>query len=47
MLTVIGILVLAAFIFTSLSAVRPWAPLWAAVLLLCIVELVRILPLGK
>lgn len=46
MLTVIGFLVAAAFICTIISALGR-SPLWVAVLLLCIVELVRILPLGR
>lgn len=46
MLTVIAFLVFAAFAVTILSAIGK-APLWVAVLLLCVVELLRILPLGK
>jgi hypothetical protein len=46
MLTVIALLVIAAFFVTIVSAVGK-APLWVAVLLLCVVELLRILPLGK
>lgn len=45
MLTVIGLLVIAAFIVTIASAMGK-APLWVAVLLLTLVELLRILPLG-
>lgn len=45
MLTVIMIIVICAFIVTILSGIGK-APLWPAVLLLCIVELLRILPLG-
>lgn len=48
MLTVIILLVVVAFIICIASAFSPpKAPLWVAVLLLCIVELIRILPLGK
>ena len=46
MLTVIGLLVLAAFIVTIAAAMSK-APLWVSVLLLCLVELLRILPLGR
>jgi hypothetical protein len=46
MLTVIGFLVIAAFIVTIAAALNR-APLWVAVLLLCLVELLRILPLGR
>ena len=46
MLTVIGFLVIAAFIATIVSALGK-CPLWVGVLLLCIVELIRILPLGR
>lgn len=46
MLTVIGVLVLVAFI-TSVAAAMGKAPLWLAVVLVCIVELLRILPLGQ
>ena len=45
MLTVIGFLVIAAFIAAIVSAMGH-CPLWVAVVLLCIVELLRILPLG-
>jgi hypothetical protein len=44
MFTVIGFLVIAAFIATIVSAIGK-CPLWVAVLLLCVVELIRILPL--
>jgi hypothetical protein len=48
MLTVLIILVIAAFIVTIASAAAPGkCPVWVAVLLLCIVELLRVLPLGK
>lgn len=46
-LTVFLILAIAAFIVTLLSAVRPWCPLWVGVILLCLIELLRALPLGK
>jgi len=46
LLTVIGILVVAAFICTIVSALGK-CPLWVAVMLICVVELVRILPLGR
>ena len=44
MLTVMIVLVLAAFIVTIASAVGK-APLWVAVLVLCLIELLRVLPL--
>lgn len=44
MLSVIGFLIVAAFICTIVSAIGR-APLWVAVLLLCVVELLRVLPL--
>jgi hypothetical protein len=47
MLTVFLILTLAAFIVTIASAVKPWAPLWVAVLILTVIELLRALPLGR
>jgi hypothetical protein len=46
MLTVLGLLILAAFICTIVSALGK-CPVWVPVLLLCVVELVRILPLGR
>ena len=46
MLSVIGFLVIAAFIATIVSAIGR-CPLWIAVLLICVVELLRILPLGR
>jgi hypothetical protein len=45
MLTVAGLLVLAAFLVTIVAAMGK-APLWVAVLLLVLVELLRILPIG-
>ena len=45
MVTVIGFLVVAAFISTVVSALGR-CPMFVPVLLLCVVELLRILPLG-
>lgn len=45
MMTVIGFLVVAAF-STTIIAATGHCPLWVAVVLLCVVELLRILPLG-
>jgi hypothetical protein len=48
MLTVFIILAVVAFIVTIASTFTPpKAPLWIAVLLLCIIELLRAIPLGK
>ncbi len=44
MITVVFLLVLAAFICTIASAIGK-CPLWVSVLLLCVVELVRAVPL--
>lgn len=44
--TVIGFLIIAAFVTCVLAGVNK-APLWVSVLLLCIIELLRILPLGR
>jgi hypothetical protein len=46
MLTVMLVLVIAAFICAVASAMGK-CPLWVAVVFLCIVELVRALPLGR
>jgi hypothetical protein len=46
MLTVFLILALSAFIVTIVSA-REKAPLWVAVIILCLIELLRVVPLGK
>ena len=46
MLTVFVILVVAAFIVTLVSATGK-VPLWVAVVILCVIELLRVLPLGK
>jgi uncharacterized protein (DUF983 family) len=45
-LTVILVLVLAAFAATT-AATNAKCPLWVAVILLCIVELLRVLPMGR
>lgn len=45
MLTVMICLVVAAFVTTIVSAIGK-CPLWVAVLLLCVVELLRVLPHG-
>lgn len=45
MLTIFAILAVAAFIVTIASAIGK-APLWVAVLLLCVIELLRVLPRG-
>lgn len=42
--TVIGLMVLAAFI-TAIVAAMNKCPLWVPVIFLCIIELLRILPL--
>ena len=48
MLTVLFVLVIAAFICVVASAAQPSkVPLWVAVLLLCLIELLRILPVGR
>ncbi len=46
MFTVIGLLVIIAFLVT-IGAALGKAPLWLSVMLLCLVELLRILPLGR
>ena len=46
MLTLIFLLVIAAFVVTIASAIGK-APLWVAVLLLVMVELVRVVPVGR
>lgn len=45
-LTVMLLLVIAAFIVTVASACGK-CPLWVAVLLLTVVEMIRVLPLGS
>lgn len=44
--TIFVILAIAAFVITIVSAVRSW-PLWPAVLLLAVIEMLRALPLGR
>ena len=46
MLTVSLLLVVAAFICTIVSALGK-CPLWIAVILLCVLELLRVMPLGR
>lgn len=46
MMTVLAFLAIAAFIVTIASALGK-APLWVAVILLCIIELLRVMPLGR
>lgn len=46
MLTVILVLVVAAFIAAVVAAAGK-APIWISVILLCIVELLRVIPVGK
>lgn len=46
-LTVFLILAIAAFICTVAASAGYPPPLWVAVLLLCIIELLRALPLGR
>jgi hypothetical protein len=46
MLTVTLILVIAAFGCAIASAIGK-CPLWVSVVLLCVVELLRVLPLGR
>jgi hypothetical protein len=45
MVTVMGLLVVAAFIVAIVAAVGR-APLWVAVILLVLVELIRLFPIG-
>ncbi len=47
MITVLLILVLAAFVCVIAAAVWSRVPLWVAVVLLCMVELLRVLPVGR
>jgi hypothetical protein len=44
MLTVLFVLIAAAFI-TSIASVMGKCPLWVAVILLCVVDLIQVLPL--
>ena len=46
MLTVVIILAVSAFVLTILAALNR-APLYVAVLVLCLIELLRALPLGR
>lgn len=46
MVTVGLVLIAAAFVCVIVAALEK-APLWVAVLLLCVVELLRVLPVGK
>lgn len=45
-LTVVFVLIIAAFLTAIISAAGK-CPLWVSVVLLCVVELVRVLPVGK
>jgi hypothetical protein len=48
MLTILLVLALAAFVCTVLAGMGIGrVPLWVAVLLLSLIELLRVLPLGK
>lgn len=47
MLTVFLVLVLIALALAVYHAVKPPFPLWPAVFVLCMIELLRVLPLGK
>lgn len=46
MITVFVVLALAAFAVTIAAAMGK-APLWVAAIILCLIELLRVLPLGK
>jgi len=46
LMTVFVLLAVAAFVVAVLSAMNR-APLWVAVILLCLIELLRALPLGR
>ena len=46
MLTVFLLLAIVAFVVTIASAMGK-APLWVAVIVLCLIELLRALPLGR
>ena len=45
LVTIFGILALTAFACCVASAVWPRCPVWIAVVFLCIIELLRVLPL--
>lgn len=47
MITVLMFLVIAALLVTLFHAATGKVPLWVAVLLLTLVEMLRILPLGR
>jgi hypothetical protein len=48
MITVFICLAIAAFICVIAAAARPASvPLWVGVLLLCVIELLRCMPLGR
>ena len=47
MLTVFLLLAIAAFICAVLSGAGYAPPLWVAVLLLCVLELLRAVPIGR
>jgi hypothetical protein len=46
MITVFLVLAVAALIITIMNAIGK-APLWVAVILLCIMELIRAVPIGR
>lgn len=46
MITIFVVLALAAFIVAILSAIGK-APLWVSVVILCLIELLRVFPLGR
>jgi len=45
-ITVLILLVVAAFVCTVVSAMGK-CPLWAAVFILCVIEAIRVFPVGK
>jgi hypothetical protein len=47
MLTVFVLLAVASFVCTVASAAWGRVPLWVSVLLLCVLELLRSVPLGR
>lgn len=47
MLTVFLVLVIIAIALTVYHATKPPFPLWPAVFVLCLIELLRVVPLGK
>lgn len=46
MLTVFALLALAAFL-CAVAAAMARAPLWVSVMMLCVIELLRVIPLGR